>query len=79
MHKIKESLQSENLVLFNGNIRTMSPGLPLASAIAFVGNRIFAVGSDQEIKSLNIPNQKLIDLQGSRLTATQLLVHATTL
>lgn len=51
-------------VLFNGDIHTMDRGKPRAQAIAIVGNRVLAVGSDSEILALLAPGGKAIDLAG---------------
>ena len=49
-------------ILFNGNIVTMDPARPRAAALAIWGDRILAVGSDEEIRRLAGPLTKRIDL-----------------
>jgi len=49
------------LIIFNGNIQTMAVEQPRAQAVAILGNRIVAVGSDKEIKKLAGPQTRMID------------------
>ena len=53
-----------DLILLHGKVWTCEPGRPIAQAIAIVGGKIAAVGTDNEILSLSIPNAKVVDLQG---------------
>src|SRR5437016_10455940 len=53
-----------DLIIVNGNIRTMDRNYPSAEAIAIHGNRIIAIGSNDEIKRLSGANTKVIDAQG---------------
>src|SRR5256712_11126565 len=53
-----------DLIIANGNIRTMDRSHPNAEAIAIHGNRIIAVGSNDEIKKLAGTNTKVIDAKG---------------
>jgi len=53
-----------DLVIVNANVRTMDKAAPKARAIAVVGNKIVAVGSDAEIKALTDAHTKVIDAQG---------------
>lgn len=53
-----------NLVLFNGNIRTMDPEQPRASAVAVADDRFVAVGGDDEMQGLLTPGGRAIDLRG---------------
>ncbi|MBN1178420.1 MAG: amidohydrolase [Anaerolineae bacterium] len=50
-------------VLFNGAIYTMDPRLPRASALAVVGGRIAALGSD-DLKAAAGPGTDRVDLEG---------------
>ncbi len=52
-----------DLVLFNGNIHTMDPQQPRASAVAIVGDRFMAVGSDAEMRALLAPGGRVVNLQ----------------
>jgi predicted amidohydrolase YtcJ len=51
-------------LLFNGRIYTMDAGRPFARAVAMMGNRILAVGNDDELRALLRPGGQAIDLQG---------------
>jgi predicted amidohydrolase YtcJ len=50
-----------DLIIVNANIHTMAPGQPLAQAVAILGNRIVAVGSDKDIRKLTGPRTRTID------------------
>jgi predicted amidohydrolase YtcJ len=51
-------------VLYNGKIHTMDSAVPQARAIAIAGNRVAAVGSDDEMRSLLRDGGEAIDLGG---------------
>jgi len=53
-----------NLIIANGNIRTMDRNHPTAEAIAIHGYRIIAVGANDEIRKLAGANTKVIDAKG---------------
>ncbi len=53
-----------DLVVYNGRIYTMDPNAPRARAIAVAGQRILALGSDQEMLDLKAPDGSTIDLMG---------------
>src|SRR5438876_4182608 len=53
-----------NLIIANGNIRTMDRNHPTAEAIANHRNRIIAVGANDEIRKLAGANTKVIDAKG---------------
>lgn len=50
-----------DIIIVNAIVRTMDASLPTAEAIAIHGNRIVAVGSDQEIRKLAGPKTRVID------------------
>ena len=50
-----------DLIIVNANIHTMDPSQPLAQAVAIVGNRIVAVGADEELKKLAGRGTRTID------------------
>ncbi len=56
--------QAATLVLRNGKIVTVDPAKPQAQAIAFRGDTIAAVGTDQEIQALVGPATEVVDLAG---------------
>ncbi|MDA0263416.1 MAG: amidohydrolase [Chloroflexi bacterium] len=56
-----------DLVVVNANVITMDPSGPHAQAVAVSGERILAVGSDDEIKGRAGPDTQVIDGQGLTL------------
>jgi predicted amidohydrolase YtcJ len=59
---------SADLVMVNGKIWTVDDKRPEVEAVAVLGNRIAAVGSNEEIRKWIGANTKVIDLQGKRVT-----------
>ncbi len=57
-------LFAADLIIVNANIHTMDRSHPAAAAIAIHGNRIIAVGSNDEIKKLAGADTKVIDAKG---------------
>jgi predicted amidohydrolase YtcJ len=53
-----------DLVIINAKVRTMDDAKPQAEAIAVWGNKIIAVGSNEEIRSLIGQETKVIDAKG---------------
>src|SRR5687767_6911853 len=53
-----------DLVLRRGTVVTVDPARPSASALAITGDRITAVGSEEEIAPYLGPRTEVIDLQG---------------
>jgi predicted amidohydrolase YtcJ len=53
-----------DLIIINGIVRTMDHNQPAAAAIAIHGNRIIAVGRNDEVRKLAGPNTKVIDAKG---------------
>ena len=53
-----------DLVLINGNVVTVDDRMPSAAAIAIVGDRILAVGSDSDISAFVGDETDIIDLAG---------------
>jgi len=58
--------QKPDLVLYGGDVHTMDPARPRASAIAIAGDKIIAVGSDSEIRQLGATRE--IALAGKTVT-----------
>lgn len=54
-----------NLLLTNARVYTVDPRRPRASAIAIAGNRILAVGSDDEIAGIHLPDMQRLDMRGA--------------
>jgi predicted amidohydrolase YtcJ len=59
-----QGLQAD-LVITNANVRTMDERRPRAEAVAVVGNRIAAVGSNDEIKRYAGSRTRTIDARGA--------------
>src|SRR5437667_6945125 len=57
-----------DLVLSNGKIITVDERFTIAQAVAIAGDRIVAVGSNQDITRLAGPNTRRIDLMGRSVT-----------
>jgi predicted amidohydrolase YtcJ len=53
-----------DLIITNANVHTMDRLRPTASAIAVLGNRIVAVGSNEEIRQLAGVDTKVVDATG---------------
>jgi predicted amidohydrolase YtcJ len=56
-----------DLVLLHGKVWTENPQQPEAEAFAVSGDRILAVGADQEIEKLIGPHTRTIDAHGQRV------------
>lgn len=56
-----------DVIFTNGTVLTMNPELPLAEALVVRGGRIAAVGSVQDVQSLNRPETQQVDLAGGCL------------
>ncbi|HEY9284136.1 MAG TPA: amidohydrolase, partial [Pyrinomonadaceae bacterium] len=54
-----------DLVIVNATVRTMDAARPTASAVAVFGNRIAAVGTNEEIRRLSGPRTRTIDAAGA--------------
>lgn len=54
-----------NTLLFNANIYTVNAQQPRATAMAIANGRILAVGSDDDINAISLPNAQRIDLAGA--------------
>lgn len=57
-------LASTKVIFHNGLILTMDEAQPQAQAIAIKGDRIMAVGSDEDILALADPATQVVDLEG---------------
>ncbi|GAA4128801.1 amidohydrolase [Aminobacter aganoensis] len=56
--------QAPDLILRNGEVITMDPANPQAQALAISGERIVAVGSNQDIDALAAKDTQVVDLAG---------------
>ena len=57
----------QQILFHNGIVLTMDPDAPEATALAVIGEKINAVGSDAEILALEGPGATVVDLQGATL------------
>src|SRR5262245_31620284 len=57
-----------DVALVGGDIWTMDPRNPRASAVAWRGDQIVAVGDDAAIRALAGPSTRVIDLHGRSAT-----------
>jgi hypothetical protein len=64
------------LILYNGNIWTVNDKMPRAQALAINGDRIFAVGTNEEILGLAAGISKKIDLGGKAVFPGFIDAHA---
>ncbi len=60
--------QTADTVLYNGKILTVDSNFTIAQAVAVRGNRITAVGTNDEVLRLAGPNTLRIDLKGKTVT-----------
>jgi hypothetical protein len=65
-----------DLILHDAVVLTMDPGAPQATALAITGDRIVAVGSDDEILPLAGPGTSVVDLDGLTVTPGFIDSHA---
>ncbi len=65
--------QQPDLVLYGGDVRTMDPTNPKATAVAIAGDKIIAVGSDADIRKLSAKRQ--INLAGKTVTPGLIDAH----
>lgn len=56
-----------DLLIQNARVYTMNEAKPTAQAVAILGNRILAVGSDEELDSLNTAGTRVVDAGGATL------------
>jgi predicted amidohydrolase YtcJ len=61
---VMPSFAAGTLLLVHGRIYTANPKAPWAGALAISGERIDAMGNDEEILKLRRANTKVIDLEG---------------
>jgi predicted amidohydrolase YtcJ len=56
-------MQQADLIITNARIITMYPAQPFAQALAITGNKIIAVGSTDDVKSLRAKHTRVVDAQ----------------
>src|SRR5262249_18003299 len=65
--------QKPDLVLFGGDVHTMDPSNPKATAIAIAGDKIVAVGSDADLRKPGATRE--VDLGGKTVTPGLIDAH----
>jgi predicted amidohydrolase YtcJ len=65
-----------DLVIKSARVYTMEGGRPLAEAVAVLGNRIIAVGSNNDLKSLEGPGTRIVDGTGTTVTPGFIDAHS---
>ncbi|HWO18450.1 MAG TPA: amidohydrolase [Kofleriaceae bacterium] len=63
------------LVLVGGDVRTIDPERPAATAVAIAGDRIALVGGDAEVRRLAGPGARVIELGGKTVTPGLIDAH----
>ncbi len=56
-----------DLIIQNARIWTVDPSLPEAESVAILGDRIVAVGSNQQVDAWHGPQTRVVDAAGKRL------------
>src|SRR5947209_13416443 len=54
-----------DLVIVNANVHTLDARQPMAEAVAVFGNRIVAVGTNEEIKRMTGARTRVVDARGA--------------
>ncbi|MBI4446088.1 MAG: amidohydrolase family protein [Acidobacteria bacterium] len=67
--------QGADLILHNGKILTVDEKFTIAQAVAVRGDRIIAVGSNEDVLKLAGPNTQKFDLKGKTVTPGQVHTH----
>ena len=75
-HKLAAQNAPADFVLHNGKILTVDNNFSTAEAVAVRGDKIAAVGSDQDVMKLAGPNTTVIDLKGRTVIPGLIDTHA---
>ncbi len=67
---------SVSMIVRGGDVRTLDPARPRASAIAITDGVIVAVGSDEDVKALRGPSTVVLDAGGGTVTPGLVDAHA---
>lgn len=70
------SMAQANTILINGKILTVDQDFTIAEAIAIEGDKIIAVGTNEDIKKLSTEKTTLIDLKGKTVVPGFIDGHA---
>lgn len=74
--KSGSSLVYADLIINGAKIYTMDESLPMAQAVAILGDRVLAVGSNDQINNLQGPNTTVIDAKGTTITPGFIDAHS---
>jgi len=69
-------LQTADLVLRGGKVITVDPSERIAGAVAVEGNRILAIGTDEEVERFTGPRTRVVDLRGRALVPGFIDAHS---
>src|SRR2546423_3796235 len=69
-------LPTVDIILYNGKIITVDKHFTIAEAVAIQHDKIFAVGSNKEIRKLAGKRTKIIDLKGKTVIPGLIDFHA---
>ncbi len=64
-HDTKPDMAAASLIVINGDVRTVDPDVPHASAFAVRDGRFLAIGEDEDIGVLAGAETRIIDAQGA--------------
>ena len=67
--------QTAHIIFYNGKILTVDPNFSIAQAVAIRGNRVAAVGTNDEMLRLAGSNTLRIDLKGRTMTPGLINTH----
>jgi predicted amidohydrolase YtcJ len=67
INTLAQSKPTADLIITNAKVWTVDKPHPTAQAVAVLGDRIIAVGSDAEVEVLRSPDTKVIDVRGKLL------------
>ena len=66
-NSLASSKPAADLIIVNAKVWTVDPSRPTAQAVAVLGDRIAAVGSNAEIEAWRGPATRIIDARGQLL------------
>jgi predicted amidohydrolase YtcJ len=67
--------QPADLILYNGKVLTVDSNFSVATAVAITGNKLSAVGTDDEVLTLGGPQTQKFDLKGRTVTPGMIDTH----
>jgi predicted amidohydrolase YtcJ len=67
LYLLAQTKPAADTIIQNANVWTVDPALPQAEAVAILGDRIVAVGSNQRVDAWRGPHTQIVDAAGKRL------------